>query len=208
MKKIKYFYSTRTMNKRGQLKIQEMALMNCLRARTVNKRGQLKIQEMAFMIIAVVVLFALLGLFVFTIVHANLTKSANENAQAKALAVITRLADSPEFSCLGSRPNCIDSDKLIAMVDRQDYKNFWPFNSLIIIKSTSLNKSEDKMIDCTFANYPDCDRFTVVPKKSNNEKLVSSYVALCRKESIDNIIYDKCEIARVFAGSEVKTISN
>ena len=172
----------------------------------MKNKAQLKIQEMTFMLVAVALLFILVGLFAASIVFTNLNKKANQNAEEKALSVVTSLADSPEFSCSDSRANCIDSDKLITLVDRQNYKNFWPFNSLTIIRSQSFNKSETDLVDCTFANYPDCDKYIVIPRKSKNENIVSSYVALCRKEAISGYVYEKCEVAQVFAGSEVKTI--
>ena len=44
----------------------------------MNKRGQLKIQEMSFMLVAVILFFILVGLFVFSIIYSNIFKSATE----------------------------------------------------------------------------------------------------------------------------------
>lgn len=172
-----------------------------------NKKAQLKIQEMAFMLVAVALFFVLVGLFVLSVVYSNLQEEATRIAEARTLSSITNLADSPEFSCVGSKSNCVDADKLIALINyelsKRNYENFWPFTSLKVVKMSAFDKTEEEMVRCSFANYPDCDLFVVYDKSLENERAVSSYVALCRKE-YENAPYDKCEIAKLIAGSEIK----
>jgi len=167
-----------------------------------NKKAQLKIQEMAFFIVAIILFFVLVGLFVLSIVYSNLYKSATETAEQRTLSSITNLADSAEFSC--GKSNCVDADKLIALMQNKKYENFWPFSSLRVRRMQAFNKTEEEMIKCTRANYPDCDMFVVYDKKVANERTISSYVALCRKESENNFVYDKCEIAEFIAGTKLK----
>ena len=168
------------------------------------KKGQLKIQEMAFFLVGIILFFILAGLFVLTIFYTNLYKSATEIAEQRTLSSITNLADSPEFSC--GKPNCVDEDKLIALMNNKNYENFWPFSSLSIRKQKAFNKTEGELIKCNSGNYPDCDYFIIYDKKVKNERTISSYIALCRKEIENNQVYDKCKIAEFIAGTELKVI--
>ncbi len=173
------------------------------RKKLFGKKGQLKIQEMSFMLIAVVLFFILAGLFAVSMIYSNLHKSATQIEEEKTYSAIMNLAGSAEFSC--GKPNCIDADKLIALASEQSgvYKKFWSFSSLVIVTESGLNKKESEMIECTKGNYPDCDKI-VVFDKNKDETIKKTFVALCRKESENNRIYDKCEIAKIWAGSERK----
>ena len=71
-------------------------------------------------------------------------------------------------------------------------------------QSSGFDKSDAEMIKCSLANYPDCDEFEVYSKGVANEKHISNFVALCRKEYENDYTYDKCEIAKLVAGSERK----
>jgi len=168
----------------------------------MKKKGQLKIQEMAFMIVAVIIFFVLVGLFVFSIFFSNLQKEATEIIEDKTISAITNLADTPEFTC--GEPNCVDADKLMSLIGKENYKNFWDFSSLSVIKFSGFDKNGKDLVECNLGNYPNCDKFIVYDKKINNEKKISSFVALCRKEYENEYTYDKCEVAKLVAGSERK----
>jgi len=170
-----------------------------------NKKGQLQIQEMAFMLVAVLFFFVLVGLFVASIMYSNLHEDATQIAETRTLTSVTNLADSPEFSCVLSKSNCVDEDKLISLINKTSYMNFWTFSSLKVVTFSAFNKNENEMIKCTRANYPECELFLVYDKNVSNERAISSYVALCRKEYENGYTYDKCELARLVAGTELKT---
>lgn len=161
---------------------------------------------MAFMLVAVFVFFSLVLLFGFSVSYQNIVENANKIKEERTLSAITNLANSPEFSCTGSRDNCVDADKVVAILNKRNYEKFWPFSSLQIIKISAFNKSEEELIDCTFANYPNCDNFLVYKKKVENERTVSSFVALCRKDLLNGAVYEKCEIAKFIAGTELKEV--
>ncbi len=168
-----------------------------------NKKSQLKIQEMAFMIIAIILFFVLVGLFALSIVYKNLQESATEIVEGRTLSAITNLAGTAEFICAGGKSNCVDADKLMALIGKKSYEDFWSFSSLSVIKYSGFDKKENEMIECSLSNYPDCDVIEVYDKAIENEKVISSFVALCRREYENNYGYDKCEIAQLWAGSEV-----
>ena len=147
------------------------------------KRGQLKIQEMAFMLMALVLFFVLAGLFALTFWSNSLRESANTLLEEQTLAVIENLAGTAEFICSGTRSNCIDEDKVVNLINRKDYQNYWAFSSLLIIKSVGFGKEEKDLIECSLANYPNCEVYKVYQKRNIGlEKFVDSYVALCRQE--------------------------
>ncbi len=166
------------------------------------------------MLVAVVLFFTLAGLFVISIVYMNLHKKANELAETKTFTSIISLADSPEFSCVSSKSNCIDGDKVITLINKTDYYNYWPFSSLrVITRYSAFNKTYDQMTPCTFANYPECDLITIYDKEVQNEKAISSFVAFCRKdyeskENYEGYSFDRCEIGMIVAGTKITVIEN
>jgi len=185
--------------KKGQLKIQERKNHRFL-APSSSKRGQLKIQEMAFMLVGVIVFFVIVGLFALMIFYNHLYREAADTAERRTLTAITYLADSPEFECVEGQSNCIDGDKLMAVIGKANYTRFWPFSSLTIIRFHAFDKSEDALIDCTLSNYPSCDRFNVY-NKGVKEVRIQSFAALCRTEyELDH--YKKCEIVKIIAGTK------
>jgi hypothetical protein len=165
-------------------------------------KAQIRIQEMSFMIVAVVIFFALVGLLAFSVLYSNLHEEATQITEDKTLSAITNLADTPEFTC--GEPNCVDADKLMSLIGKESYKDFWDFSSLSVIKFSGFDKDEKDLIKCNLGNYPDCDIFEIYDKNINNEKKISSFVALCRKEYENDYTYNKCEVARLIAGSERK----
>ena len=191
-------------SKKSQLKIQVCGNQRFPGLVSLNKKSQLKIQEMAFMIVAVFLFFILVGMFVLSLVFMNVREEANKIAEDRTLSSLSNLADSPEFSCVASKSNCIDSDKLITLVGRDVYQNFWPYNSLKVVRFSGFGKSEGEMVRCDVANYPDCDLFIVYDKGVVNERALSSFVALCRKEYENEYTYDKCEIAKLVGGTEIR----
>jgi hypothetical protein len=169
------------------------------------KKSQIKIQEMAFMLLAVMFFFILAGLFFLSIYSKGLSEKALETKRTKTITALSNLADTPEFSCSILKSNCVDGDKLAALINKTNYKNLWTFSSLKLLRSVAFNKTEEDLIKCTYANYPDCEIFIVFDKKDKNiefEEQSSSYVALCRKEFENGVTYDKCEIAKLIAGTK------
>lgn len=167
-----------------------------------NKKSQIKIQEMAFMLVAIILFFILVGLFAASIIYKNLHEQATQLEEEKTLSAISNLAGTAEFVCTGNRPNCIDEDKLMALIGKKSYESYWPFTSLRVVKFSGFNKEEKNFIECNIQNYPNCDVFEIYDKKVN-EDVIHSFVALCRVEFEQNP-YEKCEIAQLWAGSARK----
>lgn len=165
-------------------------------------KAQLGIQEMSFMLLAVFLFFVLVGLFVLAIVYSNINEEAKRIAEERTLSSLTSISDTSELGCI-SRSNCIDADKLIS-INGNIYQNFWPYSSLKVLKFSSFGKSENELIECNFANYPNCDIVVVYDKKVE-ERAISSFVVLCMKKLENDYTYDKCELAKIIAGTKLET---
>jgi hypothetical protein len=163
-----------------------------------SKKGQLKIQEMAFMLISVIIFFALAGMFFLVILSQSMSNDANLLAKEKAISTVANIANTPEFSCGASL--CIDTDKLMVLQNRATYKGFWPVTSIVVTKTS---KDTEKIL-CTEKNYPNCNFFEVYKEDVGSEEGVETFVSLCRKEVINNFVFPKCELGRVIVGFEKK----
>lgn len=162
-----------------------------------SKRGQMKIQQMSFMLIAVFLFFALVGMIVVTVKMNEIKNEASrlEGQNAKLLA--SKIANSPEFSCgevYGTeKTDCIDLDKAMVLKNNiNKYTNFWGVSNIEIRKVYPKWTSQQDR-ECTSSNYPDCNLIKLI---SNSESGMdySNFVALCRKEKYKNDIVNKCEL--------------
>jgi len=160
----------------------------------------MKIQQMAFMLIAVTLFFALVGMFFLTVVFSEIKQSAELLEERDALLLVSKLSNSPEFSCgdaFGtSKTNCIDGDKVMALKKNEArYLGFWGVNKIEIKKSYP----SGSRVECNSNNYPDCDSFKIESSSTETDSGVgvSNFVALCRKENFEGKIENKCEMARV-----------
>jgi hypothetical protein len=170
-----------------------------------NKLGQIKIQQTIFVIVAITILFVIVGLFFLSIGFSNLKKTATSIAEESDMLLVSKLANSPEFSCgksFGSfKSDCIDFDKVIGLSEnKESYSDFWGV-AKIEIRKIYPNGSRI----CTKANYPDCEILKILDEEVNALAYSSNFVSLCRKESDGKILYDKCELALLMVASEDKT---
>jgi|WetSurMetagenome_2_1015567.scaffolds.fasta_scaffold72036_2 hypothetical protein len=171
-----------------------------------NNKGQLKIQQMIFMIIGVVLLFVLVGLFFLSISLNKIQKEATNLAEKNSMTLVSKLANSPEFSCenaFGSnKPDCIDFDKvMILKKDIEKYYDFWGVAKIEIRKVYP----DEGNISCTSENYPNCGDLKILNKNVEVLSYSSSFISLCRKEASQAGPYDKCELARLMISSQDKT---
>jgi len=161
---------------------------------------------MIFMIIAVLLLFIMVGLFFLSISLNKMQKEATSLAEKNSMLLVAKLANSPEFSCenaFGSnKPNCIDFDKVIALKRNiAKYSDFWGV-AKIEIRKVYPNEGN---ISCTDKNYPDCGDLKILDKNVEILSYASTFVTLCRKEFSETGPYNKCELARLLISSQDKT---
>ena len=169
-----------------------------------SKRGQMKIQQMSFMIIAVFIFFALVGMVILTVKFSDLKSSATKLEEENAMLLVTKLANSPEFSCEESfgtqKTDCIDADKVMMLKENiNKYSEFWGVSNIEIRKIYPKNRN----ITCTIENYPNCDTIKLVNKGISGFDR-SNFVAWCRKENYNGMIQTKCEMARLAVSYDAK----
>lgn len=161
-------------------------------------RGQLKIQQMAFVLMAIVVFLALAGLFALSLRLAQLRGSASELEERNALTMVTRLANTPEFSCgdvYGSVINCIDADKAMGLrLMIKNYTGFWG-SGVSKIEIRKIYPEEETKL-CDLKSYPSCNSIVLFEGEEEGFAL-ENFVSLCRKEGDGIRTRDKCEVAKL-----------
>jgi hypothetical protein len=136
-------------------------------------------------------------MIVLSISFSGLKESAALLEEKNALLLVTKLANSPEFSCgdsFGSgKTKCIDFDKVMVLKDNiENYENFWGVSG---IKIKILYPPREVDAVCEKGNYPDCNEIYLLGEKVVEEH--STFVSLCRKDFVGGETQDKCEIARL-----------
>jgi hypothetical protein len=152
---------------------------------------------MAFMLMAITLFFVLAGMFILTISTSNLRETALALEEKNALLLVSKLANSPEFSCGESfgtnKINCVDGDKVMMLKENiAKYENFWGVSN-IEIRKTGLDPTK-----CNLGNYPNCGIIRLYPTNITSE--YSNFVSLCWKDLFEGGVYDKCEVARLIVG--------
>lgn len=159
------------------------------------KKGQMKIQEMAFVLLAIIIFFAMVTLVYFSIRLSSLREDVSLQREQTARETVRKLSDIPEFSwaeCSG----CIDADKVFILKDRLSYKIFWDIDYLMVEKIYPNSTQRE----CNKANYPDCTTITLVNNTKNFGIPTSAFISLCRFESSGG--YMKCELGRIHASAK------
>src|SRR3989344_1876541 len=105
----------------------------------MKNKAQMKIQQTAFMLLAVTLFFVLVGLAVVGFRLSGLKESATDLEQKNALLLVSKLANSPEFSCgesFGTRKtDCVDADKVMILKENEEkYQGFWGASNIEIKK--------------------------------------------------------------------------
>lgn len=159
----------------------------------MEKKAQLKIQQIAFMLIALTIFFAMIGLIFLAVKMSSLRESVNVLEEEKSIELASKIANSPELSCQGSfdKTNCIDSDKAMALSLIPEFDDFWEVKKIQVMSLTSENN-----VKCNNANYPKCNLIDVYSKQGVSEGTsYSNFVSLCRKEiDAQGNKFDKCEL--------------
>jgi hypothetical protein len=164
----------------------------------VIKKGQLKIQQTTMMLLAVTLFFVLAGMLVLVTQVSSLKSKATIIESDNAKLLVSKIADSPEFSCGDSfgtgMSSCVDADKLINLknnISIYSNGNFWGVQGLQIRKIYPNNNG----IECTSANFPNCDVITLIP--NTNGTGVSNFVSLCGDYNVNGSVFSRCDLAEI-----------
>ncbi len=164
----------------------------------------MKLQQMAFMLVVIIIFFTLVGIFALRFHMAKMQGIAQTLEDKNALLLVSKLANSPEFSCGESFRNtklsCIDMDKVMALKKEiGKYDGFWGVKN-IEIKIIYPAKEE---IPCTSGNYPNCNLISL-RENQNSGYDFHNFVLVCHKQKQENGFYDKCELGRLMIFNEKK----
>lgn len=157
----------------------------------------MKIQQMVFMILGITLFLVLVGMIVLSTSLSGLKQQSTVLQQQNAQLLVSRIADSPEFSCGSSfgtsMSSCIDLDKVMALKDHiNDYGgDFWGVSGIEILETYPKNPG----IECTAKNFPNCGKITLI--NSTQGTGVSNFVSLCEFESVGGSPYPKCSMGEV-----------
>ncbi len=157
---------------------------------TKNKYGQLKIQQMSFMLLATFLFLMFVALFYFGFKLSNLDEASRNLEIDRGVKIADKITSTPELN-FENQPNSIDFDKLVILKSNSRYKELVDYG-VIVQKIYPDNSSS---IECTSGNYPNCNIVKINTAKSITP--ISSFVALCRKESESGRAYSRCEIAKL-----------
>lgn len=153
---------------------------------------------MAFVLVAIMIFFALVAMIYFSISMNSLKQSAVDLRAQDAIETVRKLSSAPEFAFTSSSrscASCIDLDKVMALRNRTDYQNFWNLERLVIEKVFPEDSGE-----CTPATFPGCGKITLIDK-STKYTSQRAYVSLCYwvnyKEG-----YVKCELGVISAAGK------
>lgn len=171
----------------------------------MKKRSQIKIQQTVFMLLAVTLFFVLVGLAFLGFKMSQIRGSASDVEKERAIQLVSKIANSPEFSCGDSfntgAIDCIDSDKVMALRERRsDYSGFWGDSNIEIRR---IYPKIDGNVVCDIGNYPNCNIIEII-KTSSQGTYYSNFVSLCRKEAKEDEVYNKCEVAKVMISYKEK----
>ena len=155
-----------------------------------NRRGQLKIQEMAFVLLGVIFLFALILLFYVSFQYRSWQKVAVQTEEARAITLLEVVASMPEFRCSSSLSSvseavCIDIDKLgyfnRTRSIRDKYAVLWESSMAAGVEVQEI--------------YPGRETYVIYSKSNfqGSSKTYSTYSALCSQEYGELI----CKIAKI-----------
>ncbi len=172
---------------------------NNIRLNKKDKKAQLKIQEMAFVLVAIMIFFAIVTIFYINIRVSGLRENVQELRGDEAKELVRKLAGSPEFAfTAGECVNCIDLDKALLLKDpeRKIYQGFWNLDYLKIELIYPEKRGE-----CSRKNYPDCSTLTLI-NKTNYGIPEGAFVALCRYENSGSQNYIKCDLGKIYAAGK------
>lgn len=158
----------------------------------------MKIQEMVFTLVALMIFFAMVGMIYFSINVVGLREKVQELRDKEARESIKKISGMAEFTFTPTTDctSCIDLDKVIFMKSNRAYEELWSFDYLVIeILDSKLPNQE-----CTAANYPDCNKVTLIKKTGDFGAASGAFVALARWDP--NIGWFRYELGKIYASGE------
>lgn len=157
------------------------------------ERGQLKVQEMAFVLVALMIFFALVALLYLSVRSSLLERQAVVSSDERALEAVRHLAGTSEFSW-GECSGCIDLDKTFVLKERiaknASLTRLWDYDYLALESIYPATAGGE----CTPVTYPACNRTTIL-KTETYGVAQSAFVTLCRWDAQEQKI---CTLGKLY----------
>lgn len=136
-----------------------------------SKKAQMKIQQMAFMLVAIMIFFAMVAIVYFTITFSKLQDTASDLREEEAKELARQMAGTPElmFSKQASPySSTVDLDKAFYIKKLGTYQNkFWNLDYLAIERVYPI-PNPAKEFCVTEADLKDCRYLVIIDKTSGN----------------------------------------
>ena len=162
----------------------------------MKRKGQLKIQEMAFVLMAIMIFFALVGLFFIKLRSSGLQNQAEDTKQEIAQQLVLVLANTPELAW-GGCANCLDLDKalIVREYEKKDgrYSELWKLDFLALERLYPLQKEGE----CELGSYPDCNMLILINESKDFGTSAKSFVSVCRRDTFNDDI--RCGLGVLYA---------
>jgi hypothetical protein len=165
-----------------------------------SSKGQMKMQQMALVLVAFVIFFVLVGIFILSIKFSALRESAGSARENEARALVHKLAGTPELAwTYEDCSSCVDFDKAFLLKEQGPYRDFWS-NSIGVVRLQKLYPAQGTdYVECTRDNYPDCSQITIYDD-GKGYTAQNAYVALCRLEG--EPLGPRCTFGQLVVGGE------
>jgi hypothetical protein len=157
---------------------------------------------MIFMILAVALFFIIVALFYLAVTVGNIKKTAETSTRTGSILLLSQLAGSPEFNCPESSSACVDTDKLLALMNHPEYAKFWGVSGLFVERVYPVSSNSSI---CNSINYPRCTSYPIVTSKAASLVRDESYVNLCRREFQSGYPFVQCDLGKIIVETERKT---
>ena len=155
-------------------------------------RGQLKIQEMAFVLLAIVIFLALVGLVVFSFRLQGLRATGESRADEQAQSLLQGIIALPELQ--GTCQTCLDFDKARALqIQNRSLAKEWQLDYLMIERSSGIGA-------CTAGTYPNCKELTLIAG-SQYGRALRTFASICYWDAEHE--HERCDLGSVYASGKV-----
>ncbi|MEM2933126.1 MAG: hypothetical protein QW622_02890 [Candidatus Pacearchaeota archaeon] len=169
------------------------------------KQAQIQFQEMAFVLVGLILFFALLLTFFSIFQSAKIKQLATETRREETIAKLESIANMPEFSC--REAFCIDEEKLIGFLNlplqqQKKYFEAWEKSNLILIKVERI--WPEKSGKCNEQNVGECKFYEIFNKTiGKNYEAHSTFMPLCYYSSTQGYQGYRCDIGKIIVGFEI-----
>lgn len=177
-------------------------------------KAQLQLQEMAFVLVGLILFFALLLLFFAVFQQARIKSLAEEIRREETIAKLHSIANMPEFSC--REAFCVSEESLLAFknlddVQKQKYYKMWDEAKIVLIKFERVFQGQIDMAQptsprsCDNINVlPNCDYHIIYNKTlEKNYEAHSTFIPMCYIANEKGIPISYCNIGKIIVGFEL-----